>query len=412
MLAVLLGRLCQKRAACGGGSPYLLIRPDPVTVRARFCSISGNHFSTRIILSLAPEQSCSATPPPLSLSIPPTLAPDLARSAAAVKPTDRMLGLSLGQLRRQYGPSPEAPAELPLRLWEPLPAYLTQPHLFHHRVHANLLWLLVDGCWRPVWSTSKQRAPLFPHRVQPAMRPRRLPRHHHHCCLAWRLPRPARWPPREGHPWRRTPPARCLARPARRKRRRRTGWRKAGRTHQTGQDGWYARSVGPGEGADVEDCRSPTAHAPRPAPPPPINSSHDPDPSTLLLGQVPAVPCPVPSTGRPPAAVGAPSPLPDTPSEEDHEEEVGVDTSKGPARGPMGVVDPAQPAWTTQSLSPFMWGRGGQPRPSAHGIMGGGLRCCPGTGGGGVCPPGHFQGQGCLFYAGEPPLPGVLGEGG
>jgi len=61
---------------------------------------------------------------------------------------------------------------------------------------------------------------------------------------------------------------------------------------------------------------------------------------------------------------------------------------------------------------PVLWRLRGQPRPSAQGLGRGGLRCGPGLGGGGMLPPGHFPRQGCLCDAGEPPLPGVLDEGG
>jgi len=59
-------------------------------------------------------------------------------------------------------------------------------------------------------------------------------------------------------------------------------------------------------------------------------------------------------------------------------------------------------------LTPFMWGRGGQPRATAHGLGGGGFRGGTGTGGGGLWPPGHFPSKGCLCDAGEPPLSGEL----
>jgi len=47
----------------------------------------------------------------------------------------------------------------------------------------------------------------------------------------------------------------------------------------------------------------------------------------------------------------------------------------------------------------ILWGRGGQTRPTAHGLGGGGLRGSPGTGGGGMRPPGHLLSQGCLCDA-------------
>jgi len=56
--------------------------------------------------------------------------------------------------------------------------------------------------------------------------------------------------------------------------------------------------------------------------------------------------------------------------------------------------------------------RGGQPGPSARGLGRGGLRGSPGPGDGGLWPPGHFSGQGCLCHAGKPPLPGLQDEGG
>jgi len=63
-------------------------------------------------------------------------------------------------------------------------------------------------------------------------------------------------------------------------------------------------------------------------------------------------------------------------------------------------------------LTSILWGREGQPRPTAHGLWGGGLRGSPGTGSGGVRAPGHLPRQGCLCDAGEPPFPRVLDEGG
>jgi len=63
-------------------------------------------------------------------------------------------------------------------------------------------------------------------------------------------------------------------------------------------------------------------------------------------------------------------------------------------------------------LTSILWGRGGQPRPAAHGLGGGELRGGPGTVEGGMWPPGRFPCQGCLCDAGEPPLHGVLDERG
>jgi len=62
-------------------------------------------------------------------------------------------------------------------------------------------------------------------------------------------------------------------------------------------------------------------------------------------------------------------------------------------------------------LTSILCGCGDKPRPTAHGLGGGGLCGGPGFGGRGMWPPGHPPCQGCLCDAGEPPLPGLLDEG-
>jgi len=71
-----------------------------------------------------------------------------------------------------------------------------------------------------------------------------------------------------------------------------------------------------------------------------------------------------------------------------------------------------KPKLRPRRLTSILWGRGDQPRPTAHGLGGGGLRGGPGIGGRSMWLPGHLPYQGCLCDAGEPPLPGVLDEGG
>jgi len=70
------------------------------------------------------------------------------------------------------------------------------------------------------------------------------------------------------------------------------------------------------------------------------------------------------------------------------------------------------PSLRPRRLTTVLRGRGGQPGPTTRGLRRGGLRGSPGLGDGGLRPLGHFPGQGCLRHAGEPPLPGLLDEGG
>jgi len=62
--------------------------------------------------------------------------------------------------------------------------------------------------------------------------------------------------------------------------------------------------------------------------------------------------------------------------------------------------------------TPIMQERGGQPRPTAYGLGGGGLGSGPEICVRGMWPPGHLPCQECLCHAGEPLLPGELDEGG
>jgi len=125
--------------------------------------------------------------------------------------------------------------------------------------------------------------------------------------------------------------------------------------------------------------------------------------------------CPCPSPPRPPIPSLFPFPCVCAPgagvgSPLERQATAGFSKTKEDPPKKVPAVDPA--CHRKGGVPPVLWRLRGQPRPSAYGLGRGGLRCGPGLGGGGMLAPGNFPSQGCLCDAGEPPLPGVLDEGG
>jgi len=88
----------------------------------------------------------------------------------------------------------------------------------------------------------------------------------------------------------------------------------------------------------------------------------------------------------------------------------GVSKRKEDAPGKVPAVHPT--GLREGGFPPFLWGRGGQPRPNVHGLGGGRLRGCPGIGGGGMRPPGYSPRARRIRHAHQPPLLGLLDQGG